>query len=187
MLYIADVDVASSPDLFAALVLAGCRTRLDCLRDSGSGDNDVSCMSLAEGARRFELILDEQTEPCRRSDRLATAFDLLSTFAWLRLAYWRILVGEAVVAGAAVAFPTLDACRDFRGFACGEVSATATLMRPDFRRPFSVYEVGPSASTRFQGGDSGFGLRALRGVVTLSVRWRLDGLSSLGDSCLGVR
>lgn len=49
-------------------------------------------------------------------------------------------------------------------------------MRPDLRRPFSRYVVGPSADIFFHGGDSGFGFRALGGVVSLVLRL-LDGRS----------
>lgn len=37
------------------------------------------------------------------------------------------------------------------------------LIRPDLRRPFSVYDVGPSASIFFHGGEMGFSLRTAGG------------------------
>jgi hypothetical protein len=63
----------------------------------------------------------------------------------------------------------LPPCRNSSGIA---------LMRPDFRRPPSVKDVGPSASTLFHGGDSIFGRRGARVGVVLRKRRRFDGLSS---------
>lgn len=64
----------------------------------------------------------------------------------------------------------------------GCCSSGIRLVRPDLRRPLSLYEVGPSASKRFQGGDMTFVLRALwgpgGGVVASCVRRRLAGRSS---------
>ena len=55
------------------------------------------------------------------------------------------------------------------------------LMRPDFRLPPSVKEVGPSASILFHGGDTAFDLRASleAGSSGVSTRRRLAGGSSL--------
>lgn len=51
-------------------------------------------------------------------------------------------------------------------------------MRPDFRLPFSVKDVGPSAPAFFQGGDICFCLPMEGGGVDSRVRRRLEGRSS---------
>lgn len=45
----------------------------------------------------------------------------------------------------------------------GSAGMGNVLIRPDLRRPFSVYDVGPSASIFFHGGEMGFSLRAASG------------------------
>lgn len=97
-------------------------------------------------------------------------------------------------------FPLRD-CLVSRRLPCGCNSIGNMLIRPDFRRPFSVYEVGPSTPIFFQGGDSGLGFLSDDGVggggVLLRVRclfagrpfcsssWPLtSGLtSSVADAC----
>lgn len=61
----------------------------------------------------------------------------------------------------------------------GGSSNGRVLMRPDLRRPFSVYDVGPSADIFFHGGDSGLNfLGVLGGGVESRVRRLFKGRSS---------
>lgn len=61
----------------------------------------------------------------------------------------------------------------------------ALAKRPDFRRPPSMMVEGPSASTLFHGGDTGFLRGALSGVVS-RMRRRLAGRSPSPASALDV-
>jgi hypothetical protein len=72
----------------------------------------------------------------------------------------------------------LTAPRVSRFLPWGRSSNGRVLIRPDLRRPFSVKEVGPSASIRFQGGETALGFRALGGGVVSRVRRFLNGGSS---------
>lgn len=68
-------------------------------------------------------------------------------------------------------------CRVVRFVLGSSTVAGCELMRPDLRRPFSWYDVGPSASIFFHGGDMGFSFRTIGGGVEFRVLCLLFGRS----------